>query len=118
MTDDGSAEREIRPSQALQPDARPQDGLPDALPETPGSETLRPETLGADPTILIEIARGRMPFGKYANTPYLNMPEPYLTWFAQQGWPNGRLGVVLATLHEIKINGLEGLIRRLGTPRS
>jgi len=74
------------------------------------------DTLGSnvgDPTVLIEIARGRMPFGRYTNTPYLNVPEPYLTWFSQQGWPQGRLGVILATLHEIKINGLENLVRRI-----
>lgn len=67
----------------------------------------------ADPEILIEIARGRMPFGKYAGLKFIEIPEPYLTWFAQKGWPPGRLGEILANTYEIRINGLEKLVHEI-----
>ena len=34
-------------------------------------------------------------------------------WFANQGFPEGRLGELMALALEIKINGLEGLIEPL-----
>ena len=30
----------------------------------------------------------KMPFGKYAGRPLLLLPEPYLVWFKQQGFPD------------------------------
>lgn len=54
-----------------------------------------------------------MPFGKYAGTKLLNLPEPYLVWFHKQGFPTGKLGEQLATMYEIKLNGLEPLLQPL-----
>lgn len=65
----------------------------------------------ADPSLLVDLVRGRMPFGRYANRRYVELPESYLTWFSQRGWPRGRLGMILATLHEIRINHLGSLLR-------
>lgn len=62
-----------------------------------------------DPTALEEMARARMPFGKYAGCYLLHLPEPYLVWFQRQGFPPGKLGRQLALALEIKINGLEKL---------
>jgi len=62
-----------------------------------------------DPNELLELARTRMPFGKYAGRLLIDLPEPYVVWFAQQGFPPGKLGRMLQTVHEIKINGLEFL---------
>ena len=51
-----------------------------------------------------------MPFGKYKGRPLINLPEDYLLWFANKGWPEGKLGGLLQLTLEIKINGLEGII--------
>ena len=50
-----------------------------------------------------------MPFGKYAGCLLVDLPEPYVVWFAQKGFPEGELGEMLRTVYEIKINGLEYL---------
>jgi uncharacterized protein (DUF3820 family) len=62
-----------------------------------------------DPNELLELARMRMPFGKYAGRLLIDLPEPYVIWFAQEGFPGGKLGRMLQTVHEIKVNGLEFL---------
>ena len=62
---------------------------------------------------LIELANYKMPFGKYKNEYLLNIPEFYYSWFKQKGFPNGKLGKLMQEMHEIKINGLEDLIRPL-----
>jgi len=66
-----------------------------------------------DPAHLIELANYKMPFGKYKNEYLVNIPEHYLVWFKQKGFPPGKLGRMMLEIHEIKINGLEGLIRKL-----
>lgn len=55
----------------------------------------------------------RMPFGKFEGTRLIDLPEPYVVWFKQQGYPKGRLGQQMALIYEIKANGLEKLIRPL-----
>jgi hypothetical protein len=54
-----------------------------------------------------------MPFGRYQGVALIDLPEPYLVWFHQEGFPNGELGRLLAQLYEIKLNGLEYLITPL-----
>lgn len=66
-----------------------------------------------NPAILQKLAKARMPFGKYTNCPLLDLPEPYVTWFSQKGFPKGELGQMLQILHEVKSNGLEYLFDRL-----
>ncbi|HEY0769489.1 MAG TPA: DUF3820 family protein [Sphingobacteriaceae bacterium] len=63
-----------------------------------------------DPNLLITLVRMRMPFGKYKGTILCNLPVSYLEWFAREGFPKGQLGMLLATIYEIKINGLEELL--------
>lgn len=63
-----------------------------------------------DPEILRQILRMKMPFGRYEGTPLPALPVSYLEWFARQGFPRGKLGVLLETLHVIKTNGLEFLL--------
>lgn len=60
--------------------------------------------------MLTELVKTRMPFGKYKDTILCNLPVSYLEWFYSKGFPPGRLGMLLATLYEIKINGLEYLL--------
>jgi len=66
-----------------------------------------------DNKTLIEAINVIMPFGKYAGRPLLNLPEPYLVWFKQQGFPQGKLGEQLALMYEVKLNGLEGMLKPL-----
>jgi len=62
---------------------------------------------------LIELAYYKMPFGKYEGRYLVDIPEAYYTWFRQKGFPEGKLGRLLQEMHEIKINGLEPLIRSI-----
>ena len=62
-----------------------------------------------DHRALLELADMRMPFGKYAGRRLIDLPEPYVVWFAQQGFPQGKLGEMLREVYEIKVNGLEYL---------
>jgi uncharacterized protein (DUF3820 family) len=71
---------------------------------------------GPDSEMLIQIARMRMPFGRYEGTRLIDLPEPYVVWFRKEGYPRGRLGALLATLYEIKANGLEPLLASLRDP--
>lgn len=57
----------------------------------------------------LELSQAKMPFGKYSGRLLLDLPEPYLVWFSQKGFPSGKLGRQLAAVYEIKINGLEYL---------
>ncbi|WP_312189209.1 DUF3820 family protein [Sphingobacterium sp.] len=65
------------------------------------------------PEILTELVTVKMPFGKYQGYTLCNLPEPYLVWYNQKGFPKGKLGQQLATLYEIKMNGLEYLLEPL-----
>jgi len=62
---------------------------------------------------LLKLANTRMPFGKYAGRLLIDLPEAYVVWFSQKGWPEGELGLMLASLYDIKANGLEGVVRPL-----
>jgi len=71
------------------------------------------EELTPDRRALLELAETRMPFGKYAGRRLIDLPEPYVVWFAQQGFPTGKLGELLRAVYEIKLNGLEYLFAPL-----
>ncbi|MDA3958207.1 DUF3820 family protein [Oceanispirochaeta sp.] len=62
---------------------------------------------------LIELANTKMPFGKYAGRYLVDLPEAYILYFKTKGFPKGKLGLQLESLLEIKLNGLEGLIRKI-----
>jgi uncharacterized protein (DUF3820 family) len=62
-----------------------------------------------DPKQLLKLAGYRMPFGKYKQRLLIDLPEPYVVWFAKQGFPEGELGRMLRIVYEIKVNGLEYL---------
>lgn len=64
-----------------------------------------------DPKHLIELANYRMPFGKYKDKLLLNIPEAYFTWFKQKGFPEGKLGNLMREMDELKVNGLEHLLK-------
>ncbi|MDG3581485.1 DUF3820 family protein [Galbibacter pacificus] len=64
---------------------------------------------------LLKLAHAKMPFGKYKDRYLVDIPEAYYVWFKQKGFPKGELGQQLEAMHEIKISGLEGLIRKIRT---
>ena len=66
-----------------------------------------------NPQLLKDLVTHRMPFGKYKGRLLCDLPEPYLVWFHQEGFPPGKLGQQIATLYEIKLNGLEYLLQPL-----
>ena len=67
----------------------------------------------SDSEALVKLANTKMPFGKYAGRYLVDLPENYVLWFKQKGFPKGELGEQLAAICEIKINGLEPLLRPL-----
>lgn len=66
-----------------------------------------------DSTLLLELLSYKMPFGKHKGKLLRSLPVSYLEWLAREGFPKGKLGVLLATLYEIKINGLDYLLSEL-----
>ncbi len=63
-----------------------------------------------NPDLLNDLVTMPMPFGKYKGTILCNLPVSYLEWFHREGFPKGKLGMLLGTMYEIKINGLETLL--------
>ncbi|MCF8423365.1 MAG: DUF3820 family protein [Bacteroidia bacterium] len=60
--------------------------------------------------VLLDLVKLKMPFGRYKGTILANLPVSYLEWFQRKGFPDGKLGMMLATMFEIKSNGLEYLL--------
>ena len=67
----------------------------------------------ADRAELLALINQEMPFGRFKGTRLIDLPEPYVVWFKNEGFPAGRLGERMAILYEIKVNGLEVLLRDL-----
>ena len=68
------------------------------------------EPIQPDSKILIEIVQTKMPFGKYKGTILCNMPVHYLEWLRNKGFPPGKIGMLLSSVYEIKINGLNSIL--------
>ena len=67
-----------------------------------------------NPDILKEICVEKIHFGKYKGRILADLPDSYLEWFLRNGgFPKGKLGMQLATVYEIKLNGLEDLLKPL-----
>ncbi len=67
-----------------------------------------------NPEILLDLVRVKMPFGKYEGRILADLPVSYLEWFLRKGgFPPGKLGMQLATIYEIKSNGLDYLLEPL-----
>ena len=62
---------------------------------------------------LVKLAKTPMPFGKYSGRMLIDLPEPYLLWFSNNGFPEGKLGYLMQLALELKINGLEYLVEPL-----
>lgn len=63
--------------------------------------------------LLLDLAKAKMPFGKFKDSFLIDLPEAYLVWFKNKGFPKGKLGQQMASMYEIKVNGLEDIIRKI-----
>lgn len=63
--------------------------------------------------ILTDLVTKRMPFGKYKGRLICDIPDHYLVWMHGKGFPEGKLGMWLHTMYEIRLNGLEHIIANL-----
>ncbi|MCX2481992.1 DUF3820 family protein [Pedobacter sp. MR2016-24] len=66
-----------------------------------------------NPQLLNDLVTFQMPFGKYKGKLICDLPETYLVWFQSKGLPPGKLGELLGTMYEIRLNGLEYLLKPL-----
>ncbi|MFT4576392.1 MAG: hypothetical protein ACI9SI_001319, partial [Polaribacter sp.] len=62
---------------------------------------------------LIEVSKMRMPYGKYKGTYLIDLPEHYVVWYHNKGFPKGKMGQMLGLVYELKLNGLEDMIREI-----
>ena len=60
--------------------------------------------------LILQLVKIEMPFGKYKGMLLCDIPVFYLEWFQRKGFPSGKLGMLLQTMYEIRLNGLEGLL--------
>lgn len=70
-----------------------------------------------DPTLLLDLVKMQMPYGKYKGYLICNIPESYLLWYKDKGFPKGKLGDLMSTMFEIRVNGLEYLLTPLKNQR-
>ncbi len=66
-----------------------------------------------DKKFLIDLTHTKMPFGKYKDWYLIDLPEHYIVWYHRKGFPKGTLGDMLKQVYELKLNGLEDLIRNI-----
>ena len=69
--------------------------------------------MNPDPQVLIKLAHTKMPFGKYKDHYLIDLPEFYLVWYNNKGFPAGVLGQQLQLVYELQLNGLEDLVRTI-----
>ena len=62
---------------------------------------------------LVLLANTKMPFGKYKGYFLIDLPEHYIVWYNTKGFPQNKLGRQLQLVYELKLNGLEPLVRKL-----
>tara|TARA_B110001454_G_C12612398_1_gene389280 strand:- start:365 stop:595 length:231 start_codon:yes stop_codon:yes gene_type:complete len=62
---------------------------------------------------LIKLAHTKMPFGKYKGRDLINLPEHYIVWYNNKGFPKGQLGEMLKLVYELQLNGLEDMVRNI-----
>lgn len=66
-----------------------------------------------NPELLVQLVTTKMPFGKYKDRLISDLPVSYLEWFQRKGFPPGKVGTLLHTAYEIKINGLDEILWQL-----
>ncbi len=66
-----------------------------------------------DKQFLIEVSKMRMPYGKYKGRFLIDLPEHYIVWYHNKGFPKGKMGQMLGLVYELQLNGLEDMIREI-----
>ncbi|APY09789.1 hypothetical protein BWZ22_00355 [Seonamhaeicola sp. S2-3] len=66
-----------------------------------------------DKEFLLKLAHTKMPYGKYKDRYLIDLPEYYVVWYHRKGFPKNKLGDMLTTVYELKVNGLEYLVRNI-----
>lgn len=66
-----------------------------------------------DKQFLIDTSKMRMPFGKYKGRYLIDLPEHYIVWYKNKGFPAGKLGKMLGLVYELQLNGLEDILRQI-----
>ena len=66
-----------------------------------------------DKQFLIELSKMKMPYGKYKGKFIIDLPEAYIVWYKNKGFPKGKLGQQLGLVYELKLNGLEDIVRKI-----
>lgn len=74
--------------------------------------------------LLNEIGNAFMPFGKFgpkdfppSGLPLCDLPPEYLAWFAERGFPKGRLGELMEAVHQLKEVGMDSLFEPIRQAR-
>lgn len=63
--------------------------------------------------LLMKLANSKMPYGKYKGKYLIDLPEHYIVWYRNKGFPSGKFGEMLHLVYEIQLNGLEDMVRKL-----
>jgi len=66
-----------------------------------------------DHKALIELAWYKMPFGAHKGKFLSELPESYYIWFRRQGFPQGKLGNYMQTVCDMKVNGIEAMLKEI-----
>ena len=66
-----------------------------------------------DRQFLIDLAKMKMPFGKQKGRFLINLPEHYIVWYKNKGFPKGKLGKQMELVYELQLNGLEDIVRKI-----
>ncbi|MBP9854781.1 MAG: DUF3820 family protein [Candidatus Omnitrophica bacterium] len=74
------------------------------------------DSIVPDDEFLLKMIQMKMPFGKYKDYKLIDLPEDYIMWFSRKGFPVGQLGDMLKSIYEIKLNGLDYLLKPLRRP--
>lgn len=91
-----------------------------------GEEDVEGPDLGFDQDDLLKLATWKMPFGRFNGCILIELPEEYLFWFVDRGFPDGKLGFLMKLALELKANGADGVVREMakamangqGSPKS
>ncbi|MBI2274604.1 MAG: DUF3820 family protein [Bacteroidetes bacterium] len=75
------------------------------------------DTSQPHPELLLELVTMRMPYGKYKDRLLCDLPVHYLEWLQREGFPKGKLGILLETMYVIQLNGLAYLLDPLKKKR-
>ena len=66
-----------------------------------------------DKQILIDLSKMKMPYGKYKGRYLIDLPEHYIVWYKNKGFPPGKFGKQLELVYELQLNGLEDIVREI-----